>query len=42
MSFAKRYPYLTLRTAEKLSYARLMTSDEDIISRYDLTLLDNN
>lgn len=45
VSFRARYPYLTIRTIEKLSYARLIASDEDVIGRYfdllEQTLLDN-
>ena len=44
-SFRKRHPHLTLRTAEKLSYARYVSTDPDIIDKYfDLlkdTLSDN-
>ena len=44
-SFRKRHPHLALRTAEKLSYARYVSTDPDIIDKYfDLlkdTLSDN-
>lgn len=44
-SFRKRHPHLTLRTAEKLSYARYVSTNQDIIDKYfDLlkhTLSDN-
>ena len=44
-SFRKRHPNLTLRTAEKLSYARYVSTDPDIINQYfDLlkdTLMNN-
>ena len=44
-SFRKRHPHLTLRTAEKLSYSRYVSTNQDIIDRYfDLlrdTLSDN-
>lgn len=46
VSFKARYPYLTLRAVEKLSYARLMATDEGVIGRYfdllERTLLDND
>ena len=32
-SFRKRNPNLTLRTAEKLSYARYVSTDPDIINQ---------
>ena len=45
-SFRKRHPHLTLRTAEKLSYARYVSSDPLVITQYfDLlkaTLHDND
>jgi len=44
--FRKRHPCLTLRTAEKLSYARSVASNVEVIDRYfDLlqqTLIDND
>ena len=44
-SFRKRHPHLTLRIAEKLSYARYVSTDPDVINQYfDLlkhTLTDN-
>ena len=45
-SFRKRHPHLTLRTVEKLSYARYVSTDPVIINQYfDLlksTLIDND
>lgn len=33
-SFRRRHPEFTLRTAEKLSYARLVVTDETIMNKY--------
>lgn len=45
VSFRRRWPCLTLRTAEKLSYIRLMATDEKVIKLYfdllEQTLVDN-
>lgn len=44
-SFKKRHPELTLRTAEKLSYSRLVVTDQNIMNNYfdllERTLIDN-
>lgn len=44
-AFIKRYPFLTLRTAEKLSYARSIAGNTDVINNYfdllEQTLVDN-
>ncbi|XP_019852802.1 PREDICTED: uncharacterized protein LOC109582507 isoform X4 [Amphimedon queenslandica] len=34
VSFKQRYPSITLRTVEKLSYCRLIATDECVMSRY--------
>ena len=45
-AFKNRHPYLTLRTVEKLSYARSVATDETIINNYfdllEQTIKDNN
>lgn len=44
-SFRRRHPNFTLRTAEKLSYARLVVTNRDIMDKYfdllERTLVDN-
>ena len=46
LSFKKRYPTITLRTVEKLSYAHLVAIDSGIINRYfdllEQTILEND
>ena len=45
-SFRKRHPYLTLRSIEKLSYARFLATDDVVINHYfdllEQTLEDND
>ena len=44
-AFIKRYPFLTLRTAEKLPYAHSIAGNTDVINNYfdllEQTLVDN-
>ena len=44
-AFKQRHPYLTLRTVEKLSYARAVASDPNVIDQYydllEQTLVEN-